>query len=318
MIKGKPLPDIVASVNGAPLSAQLLEREMTAFKLIASQQGHNIPDADEEEILRGVLMKAIDQELLRQKGKEMNISISREKIQTEIEHIKSQFPSEELFMHALGVQRLTLDTLEQKIDRQLTNEEYIREVIVPKVKLDDAAPLKFYNENTASFMEPEQYRVSHIFTATVEAPKDAYDSPEDAGKAKRMIARVNSEAKKTIETVQKKLKAGGNFEELAKTYSEDEASRSKGGDLGNLPLDQVQPEIAMAISKLKPNEVSSPVLSPSGYHIFKLTEKIPSRPVPFKEVESTILNHLLKMETQKQIEDNLAEWRKSADIKIFL
>ncbi|PIR01433.1 MAG: hypothetical protein COV66_01340 [Nitrospinae bacterium CG11_big_fil_rev_8_21_14_0_20_45_15] len=318
-INGKPVPEVVATVNGSELTAALLEREVTAYKLIASQQGRNVPDDQDDKIAQGVLMRAIDQELLRQKGVALNISISPQRVDNEIDNIRKKFPSEEAFLHALRFQHLTLDTLKKKIEHQLTSEEFVRREIAPNVQLEEGQARIFYQENAESFIEPEQYLASHIFTSTLPpVEKDKYNSPEAAEKAERMVQAINQSAKEAIEDAYKRLKSGADFTKLVHEISEDTDSVEKDGALGALVLRQTHPVIAEALRPLKVGEFSKPVQSSAGLHIFLLTEKIPSTTVPFEQIESEILNHLLKLETQKRTDELLKQWRKQADIKIFI
>jgi len=318
-LNGKPVPDIVATVNGSELSAALLERELTAYKLLASQQGRRVRSDQEEKIAQGVLMRAIDQELLRQKGVALDIKIEDNRIDAEIENIRSKFPNEESFLHALRFQHLSLESLRDKISRQLTSEEFVRREIAPNVKLEEGQAKKFYNENAAAFVDPARYETSHIFTPTLPAvQKDKYDSREAAEKAERMVEQINQSALESMEETYKRLQAGADFSKLVQEVSEDPESQKKDGSIGSLILNQVQPSIAEAVSALKVGEFSKPVQTSAGLHIFKLTGKTPSKPIPFEQVESEILNHLLKLETKKQTDKLLGIWRKKADIKIFI
>ena len=75
MINGKPVPKVVAKVNGTKLTSDLLKREMIAYRLLANRQGKNIETDDEGKIARSLLMKAIDDELIYQQALKQNISI---------------------------------------------------------------------------------------------------------------------------------------------------------------------------------------------------------------------------------------------------
>ena len=72
-INGKPVPQVVAKVNGTELTSELLKREMIAYRLLANRQGENIETEDEEKIAQGLLMKVIDDELVYQQGLKQNI-----------------------------------------------------------------------------------------------------------------------------------------------------------------------------------------------------------------------------------------------------
>jgi len=73
-----------------------------------------------------------------------------------------------------------------------------------------------------------------------------------------------------------KLKTGASFEELAKEYSDDKSSASKGGVLPEYGVNRLLPEFVIAIEKLKnPGEVSDLFSSRFGFHILKLIERKP-------------------------------------------
>lgn len=69
-----------------------------------------------------------------------------------------------------------------------------------------------------------------------------------------------------------KVETGESFETLAKEYSEDQGSRTYGGDLGWAKRGQMVPEFEAAAMKLKPNEMSEVVESSFGFHLIQLLE----------------------------------------------
>jgi len=100
----------------------------------------------------------------------------------------------------------------------------------------------------------EQAHVRHILVRTSEVVSDA-------------------DARRRLADLRERIVTGGaDFAELARLHSQD-ASASKGGDLGwVLPGDTV-PEFERAFLALKPGEVSQPVRSPFGYHLIQLLER---------------------------------------------
>lgn len=80
-------------------------------------------------------------------------------------------------------------------------------------------------------------------------------------------------ARDKIEQVQKKLKAGDDFEELAKQYSEDPGSASRGGDLGFMARGGFVREFEEVAFSLEPGEISDIVKTQFGFHIIKLIER---------------------------------------------
>ena len=114
------------------------------------------------------------------------------------------------------------------------------------------------------------------------------------------------------------LKKGKSFTIVAKEFSEDPKTSEKGGDLGFLMKNQTLPEVAGAMVKLKVGEISSVIESSLGFHIIQLTEKKESHSIALDEVKPEILNHLLKLETEKQLKNYLSGLRKKSEIKIFI
>ena len=317
-ISGKPVPQVVAKVNGTELTSDLLKREMIAYRLLASRQGKAMETKNEEKIARGLLMKAIDDELIYQQGLKQNISIDSATIDRELNHIQSQFPDKKLFLAALAAQRLTFDVLKINIKKTLVKEEFIRANIVSKVQVNDDKVKSFYDKNKDTFIKPETFKISHIYVS-IPAPGDGEaESIEDRAKAKEIIDWVTNEARKKINLALLALKKGEPFTSVAKEFSEDPKTSEKGGDLGFMMRNQTLPEISSAMVKLKLGEVSSVIESSLGFHIIQLTEKKESHVIPLTEVKPEILNHLLKLETEKQLKNYLSGLRKKSEIKIFI
>ena len=318
MISGKPVPQVVAKVNGTELTSDLLKREMIAYRLLASRQGKTMDTKNEEKIARGLLMKAIDDELIYQQGLKQNINIDSATIDRELDHIQTQFPDKKLFLAALAAQRLTFDVLKKNIKKTLVKEEFVRANIVSEVQVTDDKVKSFYDKNKDTFIKPETFKISHIYVS-IPAPGDGEaDSPEDRAKAKEILDWVKNEARKKIDWASLSLKSGKPFTSVAKEFSEDPKTSEKGGDLGFLMKNQTLPEVSSAMVKLKVGEISSVIESSLGFHIIQLTEKKESHPIALAEVKPEILNHLLKLETEKQLKNYLSGLRKKSEIKIFI
>jgi peptidyl-prolyl cis-trans isomerase SurA len=94
---------------------------------------------------------------------------------------------------------------------------------------------------------------------------------------RHILVRVNentseSEAKAKIERIKDRIDTGASFVDQAKLNSED-ASSSKGGDLGWVNPGDTVPEFEQAMNKLKLNEISGPVRSPFGWHLILVEER---------------------------------------------
>ncbi len=81
-----------------------------------------------------------------------------------------------------------------------------------------------------------------------------------------------ADAKNRLLQLKERIDNGAKFDELARLHSED-ASASKGGDLGWLNPGDTVPEFEKAMNALKPGEVSEPIQSPFGWHLIQVLER---------------------------------------------
>jgi len=176
-----------------------------------------------------------------------------------------------------------------------------------KIKVTDDDVKKFYNdpENVSSFEQPEMVRASHILLMTQD-PDTHQPMPEDKKAAK----------KKQMEDILKQAKSGADFGELAKKYSEDPGSKDKGGEY-TFPRGQMMPEFEKTAFSLKTNEISDIIETSYGYHIIKLSEKIPAKKVDLDKVKDSIKNFLVKKEIDKHAPQFIASLVKDANIQIL-
>jgi len=114
-------------------------------------------------------------------------------------------------------------------------------------------------------------------------------------------------AKTTIEDIYKKLQQGEKFEELAKQFSEDKSSASKGGVLNRFGSGQLSSEEFenKAFSLTKENPVSEPFETQFGWHIVKLIERFPIKSYEDSRVE--LENKISKDDRSRLITNSLTE-----------
>ena len=98
-----------------------------------------------------------------------------------------------------------------------------------------------YNQNQANFRSPEHVNVRHILLMTQGKP--AGDDAKIKAKAEDLV---------------KQLRAGADFVEMAKKYSEDPGSASKGGEYDDVVRGQMDPAFEKAAFSHKPMVISDP------------------------------------------------------------
>nr|WP_294776974.1 peptidylprolyl isomerase [uncultured Flavobacterium sp.] len=112
-------------------------------------------------------------------------------------------------------------------------------------------------------------------------------------------------AKNTINDIYKKIQQGEKFEDLAKQFSEDKSSSSKGGLLNKFGSGQLSSEEFenVAFSLTEPNEISNPFPSQFGWHIVKLIQKHPVRTLD--EMKNELESKVGKDDRSKKITASL-------------
>lgn len=151
-------------------------------------------------------------------------------------------------------------------------------IVVPPADVERA-----YNNNIEQYTTPEQVRASHILFKT-EGKDDA------AVKAK-------------AEEVLKQAKAGADFAELAKKYSEDTESAKNGGDLDYFGRGRMVPEFDQAVFAMQPGQISDLVKTQYGYHIIKLVDKKAATTRSLADVRQQIVDQLSYERAQAQAAD---------------
>jgi len=167
------------------------------------------------------------------------------------------------------------------------------------VKVTEAEARKYYEDHIDEFRTVDQVRVRHILIRPA--------SPDSEAEAK---------AREKAEKVLELIRNGADFGTVARQISEDKASGQKGGDLGYLMRDQMEPEVAKLVFSMNPGEVGGPVKTSLGYHILKLDEKKLGDQIEFERVENKARDRAL-LEKQAKVTGELLETLKK-NVKIVL
>jgi parvulin-like peptidyl-prolyl isomerase len=306
------IPDVVAKVNGVEIKSDSIK-----FQLSSSMRKGQRSFSPEEKrkIVSGLVDKEIVRELVYQEGKAAKVKIDSEVVEKAFKGVMEPYKNKEDFQKALKARGLTEDELKNSIEVDLIAKKLIDDQVRGKIKITDEDVKKYYESNQKKFFRPEAYRARHIFIS-IFPPELIASTPVNELKARK--EELDKEAKKKIEDIQKELKAGSNFEELAKKYSHDSASAPNGGDLDYIYKGVFDPAFDEAIAKMKVGGISKVVNTPYGYHIIKLNETKPAEQATFAEMEESIQKHLFMERAQKKVEIYLQGLRKKAKIEVLL
>jgi peptidyl-prolyl cis-trans isomerase SurA len=114
-----------------------------------------------------------------------------------------------------------------------------------------------------------------------------------------------------LDSLRMRVTKGESFAELAKRYSEDNASNLIGGSLGTLNLEQLGKDWYPTVSQLKPGEVSPPARlswgNTYGYHIVLMRSRTPAHTMnlqqDYQKIEAIALNYKRTREYQAWLDD---------------
>jgi len=152
----------------------------------------------------------------------------------------------------------------------------------------------YYDQHREDYRVPEQVSVSHILIKTPLPGPDGKVDPKGV-----------EEARKKAEDVLKQLKAGGNFAELAKKYSEDPGSGKNGGSLGFIGRGRTVPEFEKAAFSLPKGSTSDLVQSSYGFHIIRLDDKQAAHVKTLAEVKDQIEGSLREQKAAQAVSNQV-------------
>jgi peptidyl-prolyl cis-trans isomerase SurA len=186
---------------------------------------------------------------------------------------------------------------------------------------------KFYDTHKSELEQPESVRLSEILVTpekTAEKPAadkaagaatDSSAATPDAAKqaADEAAALAASEAK--ANELLKQLRAGANFDDVAKKYSAG-PSAAQGGDLGVFKRGMLAKEIENRAFAMKSGDVSDVIRVKQGYMIMKVTEHQMAGIPSLKDVTPKIMDALYYEKLQPALRSYLTKLREEAYIKI--
>jgi parvulin-like peptidyl-prolyl isomerase len=196
--------------------------------------------------------------------------------------------------------RLNLDKKEDIARRikemadQFIVQELTKQEVMDKIIVSDADMLQHYNQNKSSFAKEEKVRVSLIM----------FEAKDNA------TQQVKDQKKNMADQAFKRVKAGEDFEAVAKEVSEDTRTKSRGGNAGLFArgkrTDVYGDVFEQKAFSLPLDAVSDVFQAKDGYYIIKVMEKKAQEQETFDEVKQRI-ERTLKTEKQKTAMESYLE-----------
>jgi len=158
------------------------------------------------------------------------------------------------------------------------------------------------------YMEPVYSKrfyetIQNEYPITEEEMKRYYDENPDEFYREMVEARhILLTSEEESELVLEKLKQGETFEDLAREYSMDTATKDIGGELGSFGRNETIPEFENAVFNMEPGSISEPIRTTYGYHIIELEKRFREQ-VEFENAKSYIQDFLLRTKCNQTLAD---------------
>jgi peptidyl-prolyl cis-trans isomerase SurA len=312
------IEQILVKVNGEVLTKTDLEnRQVARLRELQGQKFDLKTNGNDQELRKmldqitpAILVDALDEMLVQQRGKELGYTLPDARFNTILESIKTQnkLESEEAFQAALKQEGLTLADLRRNLERQMIFQQVQQNEVVNKVAMTEEEARTYYDSHLPEFTTPAAITLREILIGGSADSRGINVAAEEAAKAR-------------ADAIRARAVAGESFEKPTADLSES-PSRANAGLIGPINLDDLSADLRKIIDAMKPGEVAEPLRTARGYQILKLETSTPKRVTPFEQAREQIANSVLtdkrKREFLKYLEklrsQAIIEW-KNADVK---
>jgi len=244
-------PDVWAVVNGKEIKRDEVDKY---YRTRVNPEGQEPSQEESLSQKLNVLDELINNEILLEKAKKLNLEASDGEVEDKFTELKSPYTEDE-FQRRLKDQAMTVEDLKLELRRQLSIQKLLNREVVAKISITDQDVTDFYNANKAQFNVAEpQYHISQILVTPRKEQQIRNRKNDDATN--------EAEAQRKVKMLMDRLNSGADFAQLAMDYSEDANTAGTGGDLGYVPesaLNQSDPALKKVVVGLKAGQVSQPI-----------------------------------------------------------
>ena len=295
--------EIVAKVNGdiitlgdmehvrQTVSEQLRQQGLTGAQLTAAAK-------DQE---KNALRDQIDQLLLVQKGKDLNLNVDSD-VTRRLAELQSQskITDPDKFHDYIRQQTgMAFEDFRQQMKNALLTQRVVGEEVSSRISVPEADLQKYYEEHKTEFVRQEQVFLSQIVIST------EGKTPEQAAAAQKKATDLVVLARR-----------GENFADLARKNSDDAATAKDGGQLPPYERGQLVKSIEDVVFKLNRGDVTDPIKTPTGLLILKVDERYAAGQASFEEVKNQVLDKLAGPKIEPRVREYLTRLREDAFLQI--
>jgi parvulin-like peptidyl-prolyl isomerase len=295
---------VVAIVN----DAIILDSDLKSRVLPAVEEAAAITDAREksrriQKLTGQILEEMINEELIIQAAEAVNLKVDSDQVSAALDDIKKQNNLDDAGLaKALAQEGKTLAQFRQELGRNLLRWRTINEMVRAKINVSDEDVRARYDEMLRRSEAVSAVRLSHILVRLPEKP-----SEQQLTAARDKVAAAIT-----------RVRAGEDFAKVAADTSDDEGTRSSGGELGWFERGTISPEWESVVFAMEKLDLRGPIAGPQGLHIFFVADTKRSDIKPFEELKEQIKGELMRRDMDKKTTEWLESLRKDAYVDIRL
>jgi peptidyl-prolyl cis-trans isomerase C len=291
---------VVAKVNGVAIKKGEYTQALQATYQHFQQAGQLIDGDMREQVKQEVLESLINLIVLDDYSQTLSIVVDEGAVEKHYQEAVSTYASKSAYHEALEEAGLTDADARARIRRILAAQKVVTDYVSPKITVTDEEVKKYYDANADAFEHDVRVHAAHILIKVAPFADDE----------------TRKLAQERIRAIQKKIQAGEDFAQLAKTYSEG-PSKVNGGDLGYFSGGQMAPAFATAALSLQPGEVSDVVTTQFGYHLIKVYDREPAGRVPFSEAAPILKQRFFRERLDAALQELVESLKAKAKIERF-
>jgi parvulin-like peptidyl-prolyl isomerase len=302
------IEQILVKVNGEIITKTDLEqRQIAAIRQRPEVQALRGDDAALAKLLSEVtpqvIVDAVDELLLLQRGKELGYAMGDEQFQSILENIRKEnkIETEAQFEQALKQEGMTMLDLRRQLEKQMLVNRVQQTEVMGKISVTDDEVKAYYDANAASLAAPANVTLREILVAVENTEAGVNVAVDEAAAAKAA-------------DIHKRLVGGEPFPRLAADLS-DAPSKANGGLLGEIPYTDLAPELQKEIDALKPGDLTAPRRTSRGYQIIKLDARAGGGTPTMDEARDQVSERVFEQKRRGEFQKYLVRLRTQALIE---
>src|SRR5690606_912466 len=229
------------------------------------------------EVTPRVIVNAIDEMLMVQRGRELGLKMGDDQFNRIIENIRKEnnLDTDEKFQAALAQEGMTLDSLRKMFEKQMMIQQVQQQDVFQRISISEQESRAYFEKHSTDFLTPEMLTLREIF---VQAGPAGETPPPDA----------MQEARTRIEAIRERVTTGKEDFAAGAGETADAASKANGGLIGPIKADEVNPDILKVLEPLQQGQVTEILDAGNGYRILKLDTRVPKRQATFEQARDQI------------------------------